>query len=162
MFNPLSTVHYQAKCVFYGMEDGDHNHFEIGYCAYHFERWGLERSDLIKFITDFGNDFTFKFQKILPLNGICYPEIPSILLKTFKTLKSLSVVIPQPMLISFFNIIFHHSHSQERMTPDMDSTDHLLTNGTNGTHKHHKKEKVSDTLFLEFLAFPLCKYCLQA
>ena len=48
------------------------------------------------------------------------------------------------------------------MTPDMDSTDHLLTNGTNGTHKHHKKEKVSDTFFLAFLAFSLLwKYCLQ-
>ena len=161
MFNPLSTVHYPAKCVFYGMEDGDHNHFGIGYCAYLFERWGLDRSDLMKILTDFKYDF----KTISPLNGICYPEIPSILLKTFKTLKSLSVVIPQPMLISFFNIIFHHSHSQERMTPDMDSTDHLLTNGTNGTHKHHKKEKVSDTLFQAFLAFPfplLFKYCLQA
>ena len=121
----------------------------------------------MKILTDFKYDFTLvlDFKTISPLNGICYPEIPSILLKTFKTLKSLSVVIPQPMLISFFNIIFHHSHSQERMTPDMDSTDHLLTNGTNGTHKHHKKEKVSDTLFQAFLAFPfplLCKYCLQA
>ena len=37
MFNPLSTVHHPDKCVFYGMEDGDHNHLEIGYCAYHFE-----------------------------------------------------------------------------------------------------------------------------
>ena len=87
MFNPLSTVHHPAECVFYGMEDGDHNHFEIGYCAYLFERWGLDRSDLMKIFTDFKYDFTLvlDFKTISPLNGICYPEIPSILLKTFKT-----------------------------------------------------------------------------
>ena len=66
MFNPLSTVHHPAECVFYGMEDGDHNHFEIGYCPYRFERWGLERSDLMKILTDVRYDFTLvlDFKKI--------------------------------------------------------------------------------------------------